>query len=1782
MPIEKSPQEDNYAYQAYIKDVFIELPNYKFNHRPLGEDDSNNKFNKEEDLFLGRKEISEKFLNILKNSGRNSSGSYLITGYRGMGKTSFVKKVIERHQRDSKEDLIEVEKIDISFAQSDLNEADILKQITNNLIQRAENNPFLKIGELFSLSSIFRFIGFALISWVLIYFFGYYVSKSYADLPKSAGYSDSVITAKKDSLSKLLVEIGKYSTNKRNVFKKTPSKQKKYYTETKKISEKLQSELKEDSIKKISIVNTSYTEKFLETQQNPFKEILDNKSENKLTILLAYLVLLALFGLTITYAITTFKNLVGFILKDKKIPFFGGVLIIMAISIAIFVIITFTPHYVFFIIGTVLIFTIILYGVFGIKKYRFDKFGSVYYFEKMIVEYGIYKKLKTLQERSNATISSEQGIQSLSEQLPLGFIQRKIKQYAIKNPKEIEYELIDILKEYSKLQKYRKRFIIVFDELDKVEPSLGKGFYHEDVESTEQTEFTKNKINEIRNRKNLIINILATLKYFITVADAKFVFIAGREMFDASLADIADRESFISSIFHQVIYVDSFMKDSDDDDLRTKGITGLVDSYLEKLLIPIDIRNELKNKERVSFLKNYYDYLESNKTVDLKKEEILKVIYLLQNFVIYLTYRSNGSPKKLSKLIEEHIRSGKEQWDSSEKKNELKLIVRTNIKESCKNRLFLYFPYKQQYRFGFITYLFRPFILAQSQVIKKFSDTILVSTPYLMDHIIKFHPFAFSIENLELIPEIIANNRNPMFRYFIEELIKYLRSSHIRETELGLFDYKFFSKTTNEITYISKVYEDELAAFNFSLDEMYNVKQYVQSKIKVIRSNYSQLNTGDNENGKSVIYSIAFLNNLLGDTQYFDQEYDNAIVAYLDGLQLLRGCEENTFERIILSIKLKLKLGLIYEKMKNNGMALSYFNDAVAEVRTYIYTEMKGTKNMGKNNFIQNSTKKMISYSEVLQVANLPYAASLYLQEKHNVEGVNIERLNNYSKDFEVIVSKIDEKDGKNKIVLADHFNDLGNLLYYKNFVYDSGKSNLNSPFLFLLKFNDISDIKNVKNEKIILKSNSDYNKDFRASFKSFLFYKNAIEVLINDNVHVAFHTLCEKGAKDIRYFDNKYSKTFLKTLAFSFSNAGNLLFSITNKNSENAYILNDYLELWRNREGIAIFFENESKKELQDLNMIKQAIKAKFSKNISAFFDTELEEDIEGKQYKLRQFEGFKRPMVFWDIITNHYFKNSNKSIDSVKQLEFVIFNYYLAGRFYSKIGKNVSFSFQLRKILQIVRNTVFDKDNNVTIDENKKIAKKQHVTEVIKLLEESLLPMILEATSWNSNATDRPQVYKYKYIEGINDIYHPLVYTKHNYSNISNNPETKEAIFFMADLKVRNLDLNDKKFEDCTTIHDFKKIIPEMHLVHPYNGISSQFSRLQEFDLQEKINQALLPKVFPSYKIWEDKLFKIHKRSSLFLKKENKSSKVPTNFLEVNSNLITKFLDTYLDLTELKRNYPQNPVHNLLIKIEKFIQFSVVKYRPNETNQKLKPKWLEEVLLYHHNLDFEDIKQIEIQNIIIETGNDENSVKNVLNIIQDFFLIRNISSTYYLIKSDNKLNIEDYKKLTANSIFSLIQVINIIKIYGVNQYLSYSYLAHFQRKLGIWLKHYELCELYDYFKNIDDRSTIKFYLENMIGSEAMVTLDTTSQFQIALQYYHKAKQMHSNGITYHQDMSNYIYLEGDFDDNLYHFGIALERQKINSHQIRDRIKELEKELETSPLYKYDNYANTNEFVNT
>jgi len=81
------PQKNEFdSLKSKIRDLHIPLPNFKYFHKPSSEEEVF-------DNFIGREENAERLEELLTSG---DSGAYLVTGYRGMGKSSLVGKVLNK------------------------------------------------------------------------------------------------------------------------------------------------------------------------------------------------------------------------------------------------------------------------------------------------------------------------------------------------------------------------------------------------------------------------------------------------------------------------------------------------------------------------------------------------------------------------------------------------------------------------------------------------------------------------------------------------------------------------------------------------------------------------------------------------------------------------------------------------------------------------------------------------------------------------------------------------------------------------------------------------------------------------------------------------------------------------------------------------------------------------------------------------------------------------------------------------------------------------------------------------------------------------------------------------------------------------------------------------------------------------------------------------------------------------------------------------------------------------------------------------------------------------------------------------------------------------------------------------------------------------------------------------------------------------------------------------------------------------------------------------------
>ena len=544
------------------------------------------------------------------------------------------------------------------------------------------------------------------------------------------------------------------------------------------------------------------------------------------------------------------------------------------------------------------------------------------------------------------------------------FLTPRTKKRGVADVREIEKYLIEILDDINQI-----RFpyscpdvVVVFDELDKIEThTYNMSRMAEDKKEMESglqkllkhpnPSFT---IDGTRERQQTLQILLSNLKYFLSDANAKFIFIAGREMYDASLADISDRNYFMGSIFHDVINVSSFL--SDKTDRKPSDITSMIEKYVCQFIIhPVYIDAELEHlqfedakHERIDlftlqtfnkflidsfgdvFDENRHEYV-SAKIIARQKRE--KIINTIQHFIIYLTHASNGAPKKVTNYFENFIEflsldtGDDNSVNCSKQVHRPQLVITLYEPERTKNRQnpYLIFNYLNQHEIGIINYITLPIILSISNHIKNYGDKLLVSATFLFDHLLKFHRDGFSWRQIEYIPEILEINRTPELRGFISDVLNHLLQTHLQVILSGLYSYRFNLRLSNEISYLSRISEEASASFNFTLDESLAIKHYYHTLLERLEERYQKISAERTQ----YIHSIAMVHTILGDLYFYDEEYNDAILEYMDSVQVLRykGLNEENFALLLILIRNMLRLGLAFEKRKTFSSAYETYNE---------------------------------------------------------------------------------------------------------------------------------------------------------------------------------------------------------------------------------------------------------------------------------------------------------------------------------------------------------------------------------------------------------------------------------------------------------------------------------------------------------------------------------------------------------------------------------------------------------------------------------------------------------------------------------------------------------------------------------------------------------------------------------------------------------------------------------------------------------------------------------------
>lgn len=549
------------------------------------------------------------------------------------------------------------------------------------------------------------------------------------------------------------------------------------------------------------------------------------------------------------------------------------------------------------------------------------------------VPFDALRRLDVLCDRIAATVNVEEGSHPQYSSSFFNFSfgkEGRSKTLAKATVRELEQELLGIMNEINGddcPRDYRAQFIIVFDELDKITKAAQK---REKVNSVDENETNPEFDTSVKGftdamayeeRKQNVLRLLANMKLFIASVKAKCVFISGHELFDASLADLSDREFAISSIFNGVLNVSSFLSP----EREQSDVSSMTEVYLATMLLPETYlkrkieENVLDNgvlKDELPSLRWYNEYLmeqhilnhpvtKSREEIKERVEEIRHVMEFLRCFAVYLSHVSNGSPKKIATYFEKYVKVNYDATRQFEWYDEI--MVGKPTEKDVRKQCVLFFSPEDQKLINFIHYIASPVMNAITNEVSHYGDKLLVSSSFMLDQIYKYHGKGFSWRNLEQMPELLNTNKNPELRDSMSAIVEFLLQTHITLISSGVFQYKFHKQISEEISALSKTSEEAAAIFNFTLNESETVKRY---NTRLLWHYVNLAKTLDDKTRYNTVLERIHEN--LGDIYFSEEDYYRAIHEYRSALQCMTAVAI-TPANLLPYLKCSLKVGMSYE-----------------------------------------------------------------------------------------------------------------------------------------------------------------------------------------------------------------------------------------------------------------------------------------------------------------------------------------------------------------------------------------------------------------------------------------------------------------------------------------------------------------------------------------------------------------------------------------------------------------------------------------------------------------------------------------------------------------------------------------------------------------------------------------------------------------------------------------------------------------------------------------------------
>ncbi len=591
---------------------------------------------------------------------------------------------------------------------------------------------------------------------------------------------------------------------------------------------------------------------------------------------------------------------------------------------------------------------------------------------------------------------------------------------------QIEVRLKKILEELGET-KTRIKIFFIFDELDKL---TGR------IPSAKETavNFTK----ESNTRKQQVDSILGDLKNIITDSEAYYIFIAGREIYDAYLSERGSSNSLYESLFNDHIYIPSLLTDRSDGERYL--LDGMIEAFVVSNLIPKESYSLGDGEINLSCLKlyNYQRYVEERgQTPDINN------IYILKTLVHLLTLHSWGNCKRLFTLFESFV---------------------VKEKEGTSDTYKLHFSTQDIQRLVLSSQLYILFHHNLSRMLMNADDKLMVSSFSIFHHILKYHGMGFSREHILRMYETINIHSSPELVRIVDTIIHNVLLNHVRQIKNGLYQYRFTLLHEKEIHFITTINEGESAVFNFSLNAMDAVKQHYNNLIVESKNLHAVEHYGH--------ISWVPIHIILGNFHFWEQSFDEAINHYSNAINILEKNKStntmpDTVDLTVQSVKLFLKRGIVYEKVGNyTAAAASYLN--AEKIAIKCFKTLESARNEFFANKPNDSRWHINLHDPKWDILRQPRWAKLFLNLKNGAQHYK----NQESKYLSYKLSSLKESEYKNAVLLffLERFEDAksmfinvaekiepedGSEFEYESFCFIKGNAYLKAGFSLFLKFSD-------------------------------------------------------------------------------------------------------------------------------------------------------------------------------------------------------------------------------------------------------------------------------------------------------------------------------------------------------------------------------------------------------------------------------------------------------------------------------------------------------------------------------------------------------------------------------------------------------------------------------------------------------------------------------------------------------------------------------------------------------